>query len=102
MKPMDRRSFLATISCSLASGGAAQLLPVSNLFAQSSVSSNSQSCWLEVCASFIVEDAERGVQSEIILTSDTFAGARGHEDGADSTDYEIYLYDAVGKVIGAG
>ena len=34
------------------------------------------------------------------MTSDTFAGARGHEDGRDATDYEIYLYDAAGKVIG--
>lgn len=99
---MDRRRFLATISCSLASGGAAQLLPVSNLFARSPSSSNNQSCWLEVCAPFIVEDQGRGVQSEIVLTSDTFAGARGHEDGADSTDYEIYLYDATGKAIGPG
>lgn len=103
---MDRRRFLATISCSLASGGAAPLLSVSNLFAQSASPSSSpskgQSCWLDVCAPFIVEDTERGVQSEIVLTSDTFAGARGHEDGADSTDYEIYLYDASGKAIGAG
>jgi glutamate-ammonia-ligase adenylyltransferase len=35
------------------------------------------------------------------LTSDTFVGAKGYEDGADSSEYEIYLYDAAGKVIGA-
>ena len=99
---MNRRSFLATVSCSLAPVVAAPLLPARGFLAQSAPSSNNHSCWLEVCAPFIVEDIEGGLQSEIVLTSDTFAGARGHEDGADSTDYEIYLYDAAGKAIGAG
>jgi hypothetical protein len=99
---MNRRGFLATISCSLTPVVAAPLLPTRGFLAQSAPSSNNQSCWLEVCAPFIVEDPGRRVQSEIVLTSDTFAGARGHEDGADSTDYEIYLYDATGKAIGAG
>ena len=101
---MDRRRFLATISCSFAAGGATPFLPVSNLFARSgqqvSPAPNNQPCWLDVCAPFIVEDVDRGIQCEIVLTSDTFAGARGHEDGRDATDYEIYLYDSTGKVVG--
>ena len=32
----------------------------------------SDSCWLDVCAAFIVEDEALGVHSEIVLTSDTF------------------------------
>ncbi|MGE0129162.1 MAG: hypothetical protein AB7U82_13880 [Blastocatellales bacterium] len=98
---MNRRSFLATVSCSLAPVVVAPLLPARPSLAQSSPSSNNQSCWLEVCAPFIIVDPDRGVQSEIVLTSDTFVGARGHEDGADSTDFEIYLYDATGKALGA-
>ena len=39
---------------------------------------------------------EAGIHSEIFLTSDTFVGRRGYEDGADATEYEIYLYDADG------
>lgn len=93
---MNRRSFLTTVSCSLA-----PVLAARRSLAQSAPSTNNQSCWLEVCAPFIIEDPDRGVQSEIVLTSDTFIGARGHEDGADSTDYEIYLYDATGKALGA-
>ncbi len=59
-------------------------------------------CWLDVCAPFIAEDSEIGLHSEIVLTSDTFVGRRGYEDGADATEYEIYLYDAAGNPIGAG
>jgi len=47
-----------------------------------------------------VEDAERGIHTEILLTSDTFADVRGHEDRANSTEYEIYLYDATGRAMG--
>ncbi len=99
MKTLDRRSFLSTISCSLAGAATAPFIPVPTTLVQAI---NNQACWLDVCAPFIVEDHDRGVQSEIVLTSDTFFGARGHEDGADSTDYEVYLYDAAGKAIGAG
>jgi hypothetical protein len=57
-------------------------------------------CWLDVSAPFIVEDPEIGLHSEIVLTSDTFVGVNGYADGADATEYEIYLYDADGKAVG--
>ena len=105
MKTFDRRHFLSTISCSLAAFAVNPLAPIGRPFVkqsdyQASTASN-RSCWLDVCAPFVIEDAERGLHTEIILTSDTFAGARGHQDGADATDYEIYLYDASGRAIGA-
>jgi hypothetical protein len=59
-----------------------------------------QNCWLDLCAPFIVEDHQSGIHSEIVLTSDTFIGKNGHEDHADSTDYEIYLWDVTGKPVG--
>src|SRR5262245_66363263 len=103
MKSLDRRGFFSAISCSLASFAMARLIP---LRSQRSLTGevpvpNTGLCWLDVCAPFIIEDAERGLRSEIILTSDTFAGARGHEDGRDATDYASYLYDAAAKLIGS-
>jgi hypothetical protein len=59
-------------------------------------------CWLDVTAPLVIEDSALGIHSEIVLTADTFSGAKGYEDGGDSTDYEIYLYDANGKAIGEG
>jgi len=64
-------------------------------------SNGNRICWLDVCAPFIVEDPEIGLHSEVVLTSDTFVGAKGYADGADATEYEIYLYDAAGKPVGA-
>jgi hypothetical protein len=68
---------------------------------QNETKSTTPVCWLDVAAPFIVEDGEIGLHSEIVLTSDTFVGAHGYEDGADATEYEIYLYDADGKAVGA-
>ncbi|MBL8203673.1 MAG: hypothetical protein JNM09_05535 [Blastocatellia bacterium] len=90
----DRRSFLASISCSLVTTVVGQ--PPQRLFPLAPT----QSCWLEVTAPFIIEDAERGIHTEVVLTSDTFAGIHGHEDNHATTEYEIYLYDAHGKAIG--
>ncbi|MCG3146410.1 MAG: hypothetical protein HONDAALG_04473 [Gammaproteobacteria bacterium] len=103
MKIFDRRSFLSTISCSLVTLGADSFVSVERFFARESkiFTADSRSCWLDVCAPFIIEDAERDLRTEIILTSDTFVGARGHEGGSDATEYEIYLYDADGMAIGA-
>ncbi len=90
----DRRRFLASISCSLVTTVAAQ--PQQRLF---SLQTNN-SCWLEVTAPFIIEDAARGISTEVVLTSDTFAGVRGHEDKTAATEYEVYLYDANGQARG--
>lgn len=104
---MKRRSFLALFPGALA--GAAFLplfdsLPIA--LAQTPDNKDKKpanpACWLDVCAPFIVEDPEIGLHSEIVLTSDTFVGAKGYADGADATEYEIYLYDADGKAVGAG
>ncbi|HEX4945535.1 MAG TPA: hypothetical protein VFZ34_02575 [Blastocatellia bacterium] len=90
----DRRSFLASISCSLATAVAAQ--PQQRLFPLTT----NNSCWTEVTAPFIVEDAARGIHTEVVLTSDTFAGVRGHEDKTAATEYEVTLYDADGNAVG--
>lgn len=101
---MNRRSFLALFPGALAGAACIPLINFgSNTFAQAPGASKSTTpaCWLDVAAPFIVEDPEIGLHSEIVLTSDTFVGAKGYEDGADATEYEIYLYDAEGKAIGA-
>jgi hypothetical protein len=106
METLDRRRFLSLVPGPLLAAAAAPLLlarnPSSEIKAQDYPgTSNTGVCWLDVCAPFVVEDAARGIHTEIILTSDTFVGTRGYSDGADQTEYEIYLYDAAGRAVGA-
>ena len=103
---LKRRSFLALFPGALAGAAFYPLLNShSKTLAQTPATKDKKAgnlvCWLDVCAPFIVEDAEIGLHSEIVLTSDTFVGAKGYADGADATEYEIYLYDADGKAVGA-
>lgn len=103
---LKRRSFLALFPGALAGAAFYPLLNShSKTLAQTPDSKEKKAgnlaCWLDVCAPFIVEDAEIGLHSEIVLTSDTFVGAKGYADGVDATEYEIYLYDADGKALGA-
>ena len=58
------------------------------------------SCWLDVCAPFIIQDSALGIDCEIVLTSDNFIGATGYADGADATEYQVYLYDFDGHPLG--
>ena len=109
MWSIDRREFLSRVSGSVAALAAAPLIPFQRLLRSnapqsppSGQASLGRSCWLDVCAPFIVEDDQRGIHTEIVLTSDTFVGTRGYQDGVDATEYEIYLYDAEGRAVGAG
>jgi hypothetical protein len=108
MWSIDRREFLSRLSQSMAAVIAVPSIHAQRLFLSnprqgqttSGASSTNGTCWLDVCAPFIVEDDQRGIHTEIVLTSDTFVGAQGHQDGADATEYEIYLYDAAGRAVG--
>lgn len=84
MITLDRRQFLSALSCSLGVYAAVQ-------------TPSTGACWLDLCSPFFITDADSGIESQLVLTSDTFAGIRGHEDAHNSTDYEIHLYDAAGK-----
>ena len=100
-----RRTFLSLLSGSFLAQAAAPLLVAarqgSPIKTQDYTNSpNTAGCWLDLCAPFIVEDAAAGIHSEIVLTSDTFAGVRGYAGGTDQTEYEIYLYDATGRTVG--
>jgi hypothetical protein len=102
MKRIKRRSFLSLVSQAIT--GAA-LLPFARpanqiACAQTAGSATGQSCWLDVCAPFIIQDPAAGIESEIVLTADNFAGASGYADGTEATDYQIYLYDSEGRPIG--
>jgi hypothetical protein len=102
MRPIKRRSFLSVISQAIA-GTALLPLRAPNeqiAWAQNDNGSANASCWLDVCAPLIIQDAAAGIDSEIVLTADNFIGARGYADGADATEYQIYLYDAEGRPIG--
>jgi hypothetical protein len=102
---LKRRDFLASLPLALTGAAFIPLLNscpeiMAHLPGLKAPELTAPSCWLDVAAPFIVEDAEIGLHSEIVLTSDTFIGATGYEDGADATEYEIYLYDAEGKAVG--
>ena len=104
MKFVNRRDFLSLVSGSVAALASSRLVPLQRTGASAALTQNNSSatteCWLDVCAPFLVEDPDLGIHSEVFLTSDTFVGRNGYEDGADTTEYEIYLYDAEGKAVG--
>src|SRR6266404_8217651 len=102
IKTLKRRHFLSLIPGSFGGAALIPFLASRDTPAQDSkdTKTNEPICWLDVCAPFIIEDNEIGIHTEILLTSDTFVGAKGYEDGADATEYEIYLYDAEGNAIG--
>jgi hypothetical protein len=106
MQSFNRRKFLSFASGSIAGLASTRIVPFKRFVpgladSQTPVTpAKNSACWLDVCAPFIAEDPEIGLRSEIALTSDTFVGALGFADGADTTEYEIYLYDAAGKAIG--
>jgi hypothetical protein len=97
---LSRRRFVSLLPGAFAGAAFFPLISsVPNRCQNNKTSPENQVCWLDVCAPFIVNDPE-GVQSEILLTSDTFAGVRGYEDGADTTEYEILLYNSSGHAVG--
>lgn len=108
MSTFDRRKFLSLLS---SSAGAIATIPIisgiafpresEGLHSPRPGAQSTGSCWLDLCAPFLVEDAAHGIRSEVVLTSDTFVGASGYIDGSDATEYEFYLYDAEGHRIGS-
>ena len=103
MNFLGRREFLTRIYGSTVSLVTWPILSQRLLSAQSTPATNVQnpnrvadSCWLDLCAPFVVQDEERGLNSELVLTSDTFIGRDGHRDGRDATDYLLLLYEADG------
>lgn len=103
MNFLGRRTFLSLIYRSTASLVTWPLLSHTLLRANTADTSDIQnqaqpaaSCWLDLCVPFVVQDEERGLNSEIVLTSDTFIGRDGHRDGRDATEYKLFLYEADG------
>ena len=97
---LQRRDFLKRMQGAF---GGALLFPLINgsgkVFGQiNEIATREKPCWLDLSAPFVVDDISAGIRSEIILTSDTFVGPKGHEDDRDATEYEIYLYNTSGKL----
>lgn len=106
MTRLNRRGFLTLTSSSLLS-----LATIRSLSAtpSDSLSINQgygppappgKTCWLDVCAPLVIQDPSIGFESEIVLTSDNFIGAKGYADANDATEYEIYLFDSEGRTFG--
>lgn len=103
MKNFARRSFLRFLPSAVAGIAVTPLLKC----ASSTVAApeleppdTAATCWMDVCAPFVVRSTAAGIRSRVILTSDSFFGRNGHADGRDSTEYEIYVYDAGGQPYG--
>ncbi|HXS02247.1 MAG TPA: hypothetical protein VN724_16870, partial [Pyrinomonadaceae bacterium] len=86
MNHIGRRRFLSFLSHSAAA--IACWPTVAKAFDSTST------CWLDLCAPFIIEDPVRGLHSEVVFTSDTFVRRKGHADRLDATEYELHLFDA--------
>jgi len=100
MKTLERRSFLSLIANATLGSTLYPALNFSKQSTQSPTQLTSDTCWLDVCAPFIIQDSTLGIESEIVLTADNFIGATGYADGADATDYQVFLYDFEGHPIG--
>ena len=99
MGTLKRRDFLKYSNRAILGTALLPLIPRASA-SQTPAAIKAGTCWLDVCAPFIVENEAAGIRSEIVLTSDTFPGRRGYADGGTSTEYEIYLYDVAGKPFG--
>jgi hypothetical protein len=97
MTTLKRRSFLSLLS-NAAVGSA--LCPKFSISSHARSETGKGTCWLDVCAPFIIQDSALGIDSEIVLTADNFIGARGYADGADATEYQVLLYDSDGRAVG--
>jgi hypothetical protein len=99
---LGRRDFLAFFPRIFLGSSLIPFLPLKDSIAQEykGPATGGKTCWLDVTAPFVIEDNDLGLHSEVLLTSDTFSGSRGYEDGKDETEYQIYLYDSTGKAVG--
>ncbi|HSE33667.1 MAG TPA: hypothetical protein VLA93_18995 [Pyrinomonadaceae bacterium] len=104
MNFLGRRKFVSLIYRSTASLVAWPLLSRILLRSDAADASDLQnqaqpatSCWLDLCVPLVVQDEEQGLNSELVLTSDTFIGRDGYRDGRDTTEYRLFLYDADGS-----
>ena len=100
MKTLERRSFLSLISSAAVGSAFYPALGLGKQNTQSLIQISNDTCWLDVCAPFIIQDSALGIDSEIVLTADNFIGASGYADGADATEYQVFLYDFEGRPLG--
>ncbi len=111
MQPIDRRTFLSGLAGSFVGASAlalrAPVLSASQYPEKSAPARTAadRSCWLDVAAPFVVEDAGLGIGTELLLTATCFPGIDGYSDARFGTEYEVLLYDAQGREVntaGAG
>jgi hypothetical protein len=100
MKTLERRSFLSLISTAAVGSTLYPAFVLGKQNPQSVTQISRDTCWLDVCAPFIIQDSALGIDSEIVLTADNFIGAAGYADSADATEYQVLLYDFEGHPIG--
>ncbi len=116
MGRIDRRAFLSGLTGALVAASA-QPLPGATLLqyptekklpgpgyggTQVTQLPGGKTCWLDVCAPFVVVDHKLGMQTEILLTATCFPGQDGYREPGNGTEYKIELFDATGNEIKLG
>jgi len=86
---LDRRTFLA----GLASAGLAGSVSAG------AATQPTAACWLDVAAPFVAIDPSQGLATSLLLTATCFGGVDGFSKTRDSTEYQILLYDNLGREI---
>lgn len=100
---LDRRTFLASLTGSLAAATTAPLSGLAQQYPEKAAPLvTGKRCWLDVAAPFVVVDPKLGINTEILLTATCFPGVSGFRDSQYSTTYEVELFDARGKAINLG
>ena len=102
MKTLERRGFLSLVSSAALGSALYPALGLGKQTTQPLKEISKDTCWLDVCAPFIIQDPSLGIDCEIVLTADNFIGASGYADGADATEYQVFLYDSEGYPLGEG
>jgi len=101
---LDRRSFIAGLAGSAAAASAPAALGVTRpqqydkqYPAPAPIAL--KSCWLDVCAPFVIEDPALKMSTEILLTATCFPGVDGFRNADYATEYTVELFDAQGREI---
>lgn len=96
MMTIDRRVFLSSMAGSFLAASAEPQHPVPST---PPPPRTGETCWLDVAAPFVVCDPAQQLSTDILLTATCFPGVDGYRNSHYGTEYQVLLYDAMGKPI---
>lgn len=95
MFTIDRRAFLSGLAGSVFAAQAEPQYP--STLNPAPAAPNSETCWLDVAAPFVVVDPEQQLSTDILLTATCFPGIEGFRESRYATEYQMLLFDHTGK-----